>query len=254
MKVSRALKKTLFITLAAALAGYLVYAVFFMKKTEPDAFCAGMVLNITNSSGQDFIYQEKVDTILKRTGLYPVGKRMKDIDTRLIENKLQADPFIKNVECYKTVDHRVKMDVTQCTPVIYILPDSMAGYFLDENGARIPDESYSTNIIVASGTITPTVAKEQLVPFGIYLQQNKFWNDQIVQIYVEKDKDRKNGLTVKLIPRVGNQIITLGDFDDYEKKLAKLEKFYQQAMPKMGWDKYSAIDIRYSNQIICTKK
>ena len=68
------------------------------------------------------------------------------------------------------------------------------------------------------------------------------------QIYVHPDKE------VELIPRVGNHRILLGTFDHFEEKLANLRLFYEQAIPKMGWEKYSIINLKYRNQIVCTKR
>ena len=73
-------------------------------------------------------------------------------------------------------------------------------------------------------------------------------NNQIEQICVFPNKE------VELIPRVGRFRIVLGALDDFEEKLNKLRLFYDQAIPKVGWDKYSVIDLKYKNQIVCTKK
>jgi len=39
-----------------------------------------------------------------------------------------------------------------------------------------------------------------------------------------------------------------------EDKLTRLKLFYQKALPKVGWEKYSSINVKYRKQIICTKK
>ena len=80
------------------------------------------------------------------------------------------------------------------------------------------------------------------------MQSDDFWNDQIEQIYVNQNND------VELIPRVGEQVIMLGSFENFEEKLANLKLFYDQAVPKVGWDKYSIINLKYKDQIVCTKK
>ena len=41
---------------------------------------------------------------------------------------------------------------------------------------------------------------------------------------------------------------------DFEKKLENLKLFYEKAIPKVGWEKYSIINLKYKNQIVCTKK
>ena len=79
-----------------------------------------------------------------------------------------------------------------------------------------------------------------------------FWNNQIEQIYVTKN--RKGKRVVELVPRVGDQIVYLGVLDDYEKKLRKLRKFYDRAIGTVGWKKYAQVNLEYDNQIICTKR
>ena len=64
----------------------------------------------------------------------------------------------------------------------------------------------------------------------------------IVSGYVEKEL------------AVGNHRIMLGTLDEFEEKLANLKLFYEQAIPKVGWEKYSMINLKYKNQIVCTKK
>jgi cell division protein FtsQ len=34
----------------------------------------------------------------------------------------------------------------------------------------------------------------------------------------------------------------------------KLRLFYEQAIPKIGWEKYEIINLKYKNQIVGTKK
>ena len=41
----------------------------------------------------------------------------------------------------------------------------------------------------------------------------------------------------------------------YEEKFEKLKMFYTEGLNKTdGWNKYSTINIKYKNQVVCTKK
>ena len=80
------------------------------------------------------------------------------------------------------------------------------------------------------------------------MQQNPFWDAQIEQIYICADQ------TVELVPRVGDHLIYLGELKDYDRKLDRLKEFYQKALNKVGWNKYSRINVEFDNQIICTKR
>lgn len=100
---------------------------------------------------------------------------------------------------------------------------------------------------VASGSIEKSFARADLYRFALFLQKDDFWNDQIEQIYVRSAQD------IEIIPRIGDHRIILGSLDNYENKLNRLRLFYEQVIPKMGWEKYRVINLKYKNQIVCTK-
>ncbi len=56
-----------------------------------------------------------------------------------------------------------------------------------------------------------------------------------------------------MYPTSAESIDTIA-LDDYETKLQNLKLFYDQAIPIVGWEKYSVISLKYKNQIVCTKK
>ena len=84
--------------------------------------------------------------------------------------------------------------------------------------------------------------------FRLFLQENEFWNSQIEQINV------LSGNNIELVPRVGDHLIYMGQLNGYEHKLERLKKFYQKVLNEVGWNKYSMINIEFSNQIVCTKR
>jgi hypothetical protein len=67
------------------------------------------------------------------------------------------------------------------------------------------------------------------------------------QIFIEENKD------ITLIPRVGNQKILFGSIENKDEKFEKLFLFYTKAMPKVGWDTYSIINLKFKNQIVATR-
>ena len=105
---------------------------------------------------------------------------------------------------------------------------------------------YVAHVPVVSGYVEKELAVTDLYKFALFLQENDFWNNQIEQIYVHPDNE------VELIPRGGNHRIVLGSFADFEEKLDNLRLFYEKAIPKVGWEKYSIISLKYKDQIVCT--
>ena len=58
----------------------------------------------------------------------------------------------------------------------------------------------------------------------------------------------------ELVPEFGSHIIVLGDLSDLDKKLRKLNAFYQQALLEEGLNKYKTINLKFDNQVVCVKK
>ena len=54
-------------------------------------------------------------------------------------------------------------------------------------------------------------------------------------------------------PQVGNHEIIFGS-DRLEEKLDVLRTFYGKGMNEEAWNKYKSINLKYKDQIVCTKK
>lgn len=252
MKAGKIIKLSLVSLLFLGLVAYIVYSVTCLSGPNPEEICTAVKLEFTNGKQSEFIDKNEVEAMLKAAHVYPTGMLMKDVDTKKIEETIRANDFVAHVECYKTSNGKLCVKVEQRVPVIYVIPEGRSGYFVDAQGYIIPNTNYASNIVTATGKIDDEFAKTSLSEFGQFLQGDDFWNSQIEQLYVYKN--RKGEPLVEIVPRVGEHIITLGSLDNYEKKLNRLKVFYDNAINTVGWDKYAKISLEYDNQIICTKK
>ena len=80
---------------------------------------------------------------------------------------------------------------------------------------------------------------------SLILENNEFWKAQISQIIVAKDGG------IVLIPTIGTTRIDFGLATNIENKFKKLFIFYQKVIPNKGWNKYSWVQLKYKNQVIC---
>lgn len=87
-----------------------------------------------------------------------------------------------------------------------------------------------------------------MLKFGEYIRNHEFWSSQIQQINILPNGE------LSLYMRVGDQTILFGGMDNMEYKFKKLEAFYRNIVPLQGWNKYSQINLKYSDQIVCTLK
>jgi cell division protein FtsQ len=62
------------------------------------------------------------------------------------------------------------------------------------------------------------------------------------------------GRSFEMIPKIGNQLIVFGSADNYEEKFNNLLIFYKNVQSKIGWNKYSTLNVSYKNQVIAVKR
>lgn len=241
-------KKILFISVALLILAYLVFSVFFLNpRVGGDRLCTAVQVEIADTLERHYLNREDILKILERAKLSPVGKNISSVKTEEIIQKLEENRLIKKVNCYKTIGGDVMIKIEQRIPILRIFSDK-GNYFIDNDGEVMPPpRNVVAYLPVASGSIDEDFAREKLYGFVRFLQKDKFWNAQIEQIHVTPNQD------IELIPRVGNHRIILGKIDDYKENLEKLRLFYGKGLNKIGWNRYSVINLKYKNQVVCTK-
>ena len=246
---AHALMKTLFkLLLLLALIVYLGFAFTRISNGATSERCQGVEFTITDTTHAGFITAAEAERLLKAGKAYPTGTLMDSISLKRIESVLLKNPFIKGVTAYKTAGNQLCVIIEQRLPLMRVMAESGEDYYVDENGYPMNANGYVADHIIATGHIDKNFTKQHLVDMGLFLKNNTFWNDQIEQINVTEDHK------LELVPRVGDQIIHFGKPDSISKKFRNLMVFYQKVMPKVGWNKYKAIDISLRNQIVCKKR
>jgi cell division protein FtsQ len=243
------IKKILLLSLAVLLGVYLVFALVFMNpKANNDNECSKLKVTVVKNSDIIYLNESQIETYLKKVNLYPIGKKLSEINIDVIEKALSDNKLIKTSESYKAIDGTVKIKIYQRTPVLRIISEK-DNYYVDDERKKMPiPPDFTAYVPVATGAITEKYAQTQLYDFALFLQKNDFWNAQIEQIYIAPNQD------VELIPRVGDHRILLGKIENYKENLDKLKLFYSKGLNKTGWNRYSLINLKYKNQIVCTKQ
>ncbi len=242
-------KQTAIVLADILLGAYLVLAITaFNSPDESGNICREVNIHIEDGSVKGFLDQEEIKTLLQRSRCYPIGDQMSHVDIRNIEEQLQKNPFIKDVQCYKTQTGHVNITIDQRLPVIRVKADNGDDYYVDEHGNIMPNTHFASNLVVATGAIQQKYAQKVLKDIGCYLLNTPFWGCQVEQLNVLSDG------SIEMVPRVGDHIVYLGSPSNLERKLSRLEKFYKYGLSKAGWNKYSYINVEFDNQIICKKR
>lgn len=243
------IRKILLISLGILLVGYVIFAIVFINpRTNLDQSCKDMKVQIASDSETIYLNEAQIISFLRKSNVNPVGRNLKEIRVDSIEETLKKNKLIKKAKAYKTIDGSLKVEVFQRVPVLRIISEE-GSYYVDSEREIMPvPMNFAAYVPVATGKISEEFACSLIYDFAIFLQKNDFWNSQIDQINVLPNGD------IELIPRVGDHYIILGKIENYKENLEKLKVFYEKGLNKVGWNRYSKVNLKFKNQIVCTKK
>jgi len=234
----------------------IVVLMSFVSIKKDTVTCTNIKILIPGAD--NFIEREEVDAILKQSQGVLIGKKLEQINLEEIEQKLKANPYIASATVYADMNGVIHINVKQRQPILRVINASDQDFYIDRNGLKMPiSPNFTASVLVANGrilehfsgkvdTLITKLAKD-LYKTAFYIEKDTLWNPQIEQLIVDEKND------IQLVPRVGNQRIILGTADSLEVKMRNLRAFYDKAMPKVGWDTYKTINIKYTNQVVCEK-
>lgn len=245
--------------------GWFTSGILFMvlmsnsSTSQQNRLCTGLNINIDHEKGNFFVDEMDIEQLVRSE--LPgnnLETPLQYIQIKELEAHLEANSYIQNAEIYIDMNGLMNIEVAQLYPVVRVVNADNQSYYINKEGEKLPvSEYFSSRVPIASGYINDNGfvggAVEMDVTKGIhklsmFIDQNEFWKSQIEQIYIEKNGD------IVLIPKVGDHEILFGGIEDMEQKFKELMIFYQEGLASVGWDKYKKINLKYRNQIVCTKK
>ncbi|MFT5749200.1 MAG: cell division protein FtsQ [Ancylomarina sp.] len=241
------LKKIKPILITLALLAYIIFIFAFVNKKSDAILVTGIDIDIIDSLNTHFICDSEIKNIILKNHPGIIGTQATKIDKEHLERVINKIPSVKNTEVFTSLEGCLHLDIEQRKPVVRLLKGK--GFYIDEEGKRMPlSSSYTSRVLVVSGHIKDKTIESDLMPLVNFITKDEFWSSQINQIYVDSNSE------YILIPRVGGQKIEMGKIDNFERKFSKLYALYKDGFSTAGWNKYKKINLKYENQVVCTKK
>ena len=263
--IKRILKISIWILL---LAGVIV-ALGFAGKGESKLICKDFKINILRECENYFVEEDDIRQMLKDKGDSVIGQQISALHVNQIEKLVMTNPWVANADVYMSVNGVLQIDIVQRNPLLRIINNSGESFYLDMDGKlMLWSKNFTPRVLVANGNIhdafniwyrksveeikkSDTLSKisllDDLYDMAKYVSSDKFWNAQVPQIFVNSKNE------IELVPLAGEHKIIFGDANDMEEKFTKLKTFYTQGLNFTGWIMYDTINLKYKNQIICTK-
>jgi cell division protein FtsQ len=264
-------KQILFISFWCLASAGLVVCLGFVNEEQGALLCKKLDIHVNQDNDLYFVDRIDIAQLLKDRGDSVVNQPKKTINVTDIEKALNSHAAISNAEVSMSIDGIVKVDVKQRNPIIRIFNPDGDSYYIDDEGGLMPlSDKYTMKVLVANGNISEPYAQrymysvkdidadstlrntsrlDELYAMAKFIHNDPFWKAQIHQIYYNTEND------MEIVPLAGNQKIIFGDTTAMEEKFKKLLTFYREGLNTTGWwDRYSTINLKFRNQIVCTKK
>lgn len=253
------IKRLVLIATAFVLLGFIVWSI---NKRE-SSLSGELKINVVPlENGRNLMTIGDIQKIIQRNFVFnleeekvPLGK----LKVGEIERVLEEEPFVLDAEVFVDAQNQLFISATQRKPIIRVIDKDNQTYYMDSTGRQMPMSDHSTaRVIIATGEIPPYTPDfrlprkkhllNKLFQLTNFIQKDEFLDAMIEQIYVDKKQE------FTLIPKVGKQKILFGKYEHVEDKFDRLKLFYDEAMPREGWQKYKAINLKYRKQVVALKK
>lgn len=225
-----------------------------------------IVVEVEGAPGIHFLDQDRLRMEVVNGAGPVVGTPMSRLDEAGIERKLRAIPCIADADVYHGLDGILHVKAVQREPVLRVINADGSGYYIDKTGytmplsaeftARVPvftgqlNEPYAASAPVAVDQLPDSVAgrSKAMYELALVLRKDSLWNALFQQVVADADGG------FELVPSVGMARVRIGKGERIEQRLGKLREFYAQGIPQADWRRYSAIDLRFKDQVVCTKR
>lgn len=227
--------------------------------------CKGIEVEV-KMSGNDVILTEAEILAMATSTSEPLkGRRISSINLKSIESRIKRNPWVADAAVFPTLSGKLCIKAEPREADIRIFNRWGEQFYIDKKGIMYPTRpGFPAQVLVASGNINTryvkggnvneqpdSIKRRSILPSVMYLNRyitdDKFLSAIIGQIYVAESGD------IELIPVTSNHIIIIGDTSHLERKFGKLVIFYDKILKTRGWDRYKTVNLKFENQIVCSK-
>ncbi len=247
------MKKWIVWIVAVLLALYIVVAGFLIAPARAGCYACEPDIHIRDSVDYPYVTSAEIRQLLLINHLLGDSVQVDSVRLNAMETLVESHPLVKKAEVSVLPSGYLRIDVEQRLPVMRILGEQEK-FFIDQEGRAMKMSVQKSGALVDVPVVTGAVLASdsvlinKLYQFASIVNEDSFWDAMIEQVDVHSDQ------TMSLYLRLCDFEVVFGALENVEGKLSALRSFYQEALPKVGWDIYEKVSLEFDNQIVCTKK
>ena len=241
MKFRRFLKYLLFLVLVVGL-GFICH---FSSEINQQKKVSEIVVEFDDGDN-NFLTYSMVNKLLIQNNQTVQNQAKSVINLYGLERKVSENPYVEEAAIFLTIGGRLKSIIKQRIPVARIIYKDDS-YYIDKQGVKVPlSDNYSARVLLVSGLENDEDIKE-ILPLLTLIIRDSFLQKEIVGIQ-KSDVDE-----YQFSVRSGNYKIDFGKLSEVDVKFKKLKAFYNKTFEDKTIKNYNTINLKYHNQVVCTK-
>ena len=193
-----------------------------------------------------FVKQETVNKLLIENKKDASSIQKVNLDLNKLEITINAHEMIEKSDVFVSIDGVLKAVVKQKTPIARVF-DNKGSFYIDYEGNRMPlSTNFTARVPLVSGGINKK-NNEDLSDLFRLIYDDAFLKKNIIGIQI-----MPNG-SLKMLNRNFDYQIDFGRIINVERKFKNYKAFFQKAVLDSSLYKYKKIDLRFTEQVVCTK-
>lgn len=232
----------------------LIFVGIQVKKSSEKINKFQLIIDDYFKNEQFFVDESILKKRLEEAGMKEIqGKMVSEIDLIQLEKALEQIEYVAKAKAYFTMQKELVVEVSQRVPVLRVFNRLGQSYYVDQNGKLMATSPhFSAYTLVATGDIgtiyrkngTDTSKVAKLAQIAYELGKQEQTSGLFTQISVEGDG-------VWLISRIEGFPCRIAINEPILPQVYKWLAFVAGADSTGGWrNRYEAVDLRFSNQVI----
>ena len=194
-----------------------------------------------------FLTHESVNKLLIQNEEEVKNQPKSVIDLHELENIVLANPYVEEATVFLTPGGLLRTEIKQREPLARVITDD-ENYYVDKYAVKMPlSSNHSARVPLVLGVNSAKDVKEIT---------------QLVSVFYEDDFLKKEIVAVQKMPneeyvfnvRSGDYKINFGKCTNVDEKIKKIKAFYNKALLDKTIHNYKTINVKYHNQVVCTKQ
>lgn len=187
------------------------------------------------------------DETVRRMVLNPQNKtEIGSLKINEIEKLLDNHAMIEKSEVFCTIDGILNVKIKQRQPLARFYEEGKF-FYMDSQGKKMPlSDSFSARVPLVTGNIDKK-HWENIYNLIKFIQNDEFLTKNITKINIKRNGEYEFDM------RIASFIVIWGDLEEMEQKKANLKAFYKQMEKSNTLNVYKIVNLKYSNQVVCTK-